>query len=327
MAMFRGVLFFSVLLLGSVVWGDRDGLQMPQLLQPQALVAAARGNHVNVVKELLKHPELNVNVVDEEGDTALVVASRAGFKRIVKLLLSHPDIDPNKPTQEGLAPLHLAAAPDVGYFYHDHRADQEGWLRKQANNAKYFYALLNGHPGVVELLLQHEKTNANVLDENSATPLIKAFGPGTMVTRKASIEKLLEADGVDVNAVATFDLDEALGIPNKGTALMAAIVTHHFAVALPLCHGCSKVSHPLWWILGKVHVKHLLGSIKKLLKHPDLDIDKKVEGATLDVLKFSQSIEDHIVKNSDWSTPEGIARLKSEAKKLRNLLSAHGAAT
>ncbi len=332
-------------------WADWDpGAVDPKLAKAlgakevEALIEATRENNVKRVKKLLKNGNLDVNGVYDD-DTALTAAAERGLKRIVKLLLGHPNIDPNKAAEDGRTPLHLATAPGIDYFENAlSEAQATGSVRQLYHAIKYLYALLNGYHAVVELLLQHEKTNINAVDEYGRTPLIDAFSP-PIVIKKASAKKLLEADGIDVNAVADVIRglyeetdDKAM---RRGTALVAAIATHHYAMALPLYRGHEEQKRtwrrPILWALGEAQVNRMLSNIKKLLSHPDLDINKGLingdrehadtdaASLSLGVLNFSRSLEAHIAKDFDWSTPESIERLKHEAKKLRNLLAQHGA--
>ena len=73
------------------------------------LIWAVDANQLEVVKELLKKPGINVNTRGFLGATALSRACRRGNNEIVSLLLSHPDIDANIPNGKLQYPLHFAA--------------------------------------------------------------------------------------------------------------------------------------------------------------------------------------------------------------------------
>eukprot|EP00010_Vexillifera_abyssalis_P009168 CAMPEP_0201545946 /NCGR_PEP_ID=MMETSP0173_2-20130828/2353_1 /ASSEMBLY_ACC=CAM_ASM_000268 /TAXON_ID=218659 /ORGANISM="Vexillifera sp., Strain DIVA3 564/2" /LENGTH=181 /DNA_ID=CAMNT_0047954497 /DNA_START=20 /DNA_END=565 /DNA_ORIENTATION=+ len=63
------------------------------------LYAASKNNQVQVVKLLLKHPEIDVNKahgLDEYWETPLCVASSNNHVEVVKMLLKHHKIDVNK---------------------------------------------------------------------------------------------------------------------------------------------------------------------------------------------------------------------------------------
>ena len=73
------------------------------------LIWAVDADQLEVVKELLKKPGINVNTRGFLGATALSRACRRGNNEIVSLLLSHPDIDANIPNGKLQYPLHFAA--------------------------------------------------------------------------------------------------------------------------------------------------------------------------------------------------------------------------
>ena len=65
---------------GSDLSIDYDGRQ---------LVAAARANNIEKVRVQLKENNVNVDAIDEVGDTALHVAASKGLSRMVRYLLLH----------------------------------------------------------------------------------------------------------------------------------------------------------------------------------------------------------------------------------------------
>ena len=70
------------------------------------LCGACRTGDIEVVEEILNTRVININVVDTDvGDTALILAVRNGHLNVVKRLLQHPDVDVNAPGTRGLTPL------------------------------------------------------------------------------------------------------------------------------------------------------------------------------------------------------------------------------
>merc|ERR1719450_1430535 len=66
-------------------------------------------NQPDIVKILLKQPNIEVNAVDVDGHTALIWAADKGNVEVANHLLSHPNIDPNLQDFEGLSALICAA--------------------------------------------------------------------------------------------------------------------------------------------------------------------------------------------------------------------------
>ena len=74
----------------------------------QQLHDAAEGGHVSEVSFLLRdHPEINVNWAIEHQMTPLHTASCNGHDEVVKLLLAHPMIQVNVKSGDGGTPLCL----------------------------------------------------------------------------------------------------------------------------------------------------------------------------------------------------------------------------
>ena len=73
-----------------------------------ALVLAARNNRLNVVQALLKVPDINVNIQDQNGATALLWAVDRDNLDIVQALLGARDINVNIQDQDGFTALLVA---------------------------------------------------------------------------------------------------------------------------------------------------------------------------------------------------------------------------
>lgn len=88
------------------------------------LISAVRADDIKQVARLLAE-DANINVQDEDGNTALAVGARIGNVRTIKLLLAHhPSI--NKINFIGLTPLHQAVMRghiEVAKLLLDHGAD------------------------------------------------------------------------------------------------------------------------------------------------------------------------------------------------------------
>jgi len=73
-----------------------------------ALMLAVIRNHPRVVSALLRHPDIDPNIVDINGMTALMFAIMKDYPQMTRLLLQHPKIDPNRADRGGKTPLRLA---------------------------------------------------------------------------------------------------------------------------------------------------------------------------------------------------------------------------
>ncbi|CAG8485309.1 4127_t:CDS:2 [Acaulospora morrowiae] len=130
------------------------------------LMIAASLDYVDAVKCLLKNPNVNIDLRDEQGETALFQAASAGNAEVVKVLLKNyaiVDLSDN----HGLSPLSIAAC--------------------------------NGHTYVCRMLLDRGKANINQKDETGKTALAHAAHKGHSQT----VETLLSR-GADFNITDKF---------------------------------------------------------------------------------------------------------------------------
>lgn len=86
---------------------------------------ATINGHSNVVSELLKHKDINVNLKNGHGYTTLHMATGKKNDQLVEAFIEHKRIDVNALNVFGQTPLDIAA--------------------------------LNGHSNVVKVLLEHDK--------------------------------------------------------------------------------------------------------------------------------------------------------------------------
>ena len=71
--------------------GNSHSFHSPSVL----LIRAARDGKLQDVRDLLQKGEANINVTDEDGNTALMVALQARHTEIAVELLKHKNLDVN----------------------------------------------------------------------------------------------------------------------------------------------------------------------------------------------------------------------------------------
>ncbi|MCK4650728.1 ankyrin repeat domain-containing protein [Candidatus Babeliales bacterium] len=114
-------------------------VQDNNFLNTNILIQASNNNNTEIVKLLLNNPYINVNTKDNYNNTALMYAVKNGFTKIVTLLLKHPDINLNTQNNQGFTPLIIAAN--------------------------------NTNVEIVELLLQHPNINIAIKNNKNQTAL------------------------------------------------------------------------------------------------------------------------------------------------------------
>ena len=160
----------------------------------------------NGAVELLSHgvrvdvgPGADVNLQDEDGDTALRYAAFKGAWRCVKVLLAHHRVDVNLSNNIGRTPLHGAVTGHIGHVkcvklllqapgIKINKVDIEGCT-------PLVFAANFGKPECLKLLLQADGIAVNKADEDGDNPLANAANQG----RSKCIKVLLEDTRVNVN--------------------------------------------------------------------------------------------------------------------------------
>ena len=184
------------------------------------LINAARDGHTAIVERLLAAEGIDVNGVDEDGNTALILAADEGHTDIVELLLAVPGIDVNanpgetaliKAASEGhtdIAEL-LLAVPGINV----NAADWEGataltWAAEYSaaivellldhpdidvSDGAFIMAAEAGSMAIIRYRMLHDHPGIDVSNE----ALIHAAASGNT----AIVELLLAVPGIDLNAL------------------------------------------------------------------------------------------------------------------------------
>jgi hypothetical protein len=159
-----------------------------------ALHLASRGGHVDVVKALLQHPNIDVNLHDEEGRTALSLAASSGNIDIVNLLLDLKDVDTNAVDKDGYSPLSLASLHgnyEVVRILLQHGANIN--LAGNDGRTPLHCATHQGHLSIVEFLVRHPDVQINIENAEGWTPLTEAVLEG----HAEVVRLLLQQDNID----------------------------------------------------------------------------------------------------------------------------------
>jgi len=91
---FQAISFLGFVLLVSsfFVTGCSSARHASHSQETEALFAAVRAGNPDTVKALLTSPDVDVNAVDEHGNTPLIEAARLGHDKVTTaLLLAHAD--------------------------------------------------------------------------------------------------------------------------------------------------------------------------------------------------------------------------------------------
>lgn len=201
-----------------------------------ALFVAAKNNRREICELLLKDPSINVNLSDDEARTPLFIAAHEDHDRIVTALLEHPEIDANAADNFSRTPLFIAvdkehsdsvklllARDDVDVNARGHDAMRAGAKLVVGKVKAKVGAALDGDSdpdepelpigsdgltplqfackhgrgrGVVNLLLEDERTEVNSRDAGGKTALHMAASG----LHESKVTALLTHSKIDVEA-------------------------------------------------------------------------------------------------------------------------------
>lgn len=196
-----------------------------------ALIMASFLGHLDVVRELLKHDEVEANVLSEEGITALMGACLTGHLDIVRELLKHDKVDANVCAAHGPPALMMASLKghmDVlrELLKHD-KVDVN--TKIEQGHTVLMVACNTGLVDVVRELVNHNKLDVNAKNELGFTSLMIASAQGHLEV----VLELLKHDKVEVNA----------GDSRGFTAVMIASFKGHMDVVRELVkHDIANAS-------------------------------------------------------------------------------------
>ena len=261
---------------------------------------AAEGGRASEVSSLLRdHPEINVNHSNDTLQrTALHIASLNGREEVVKRLLAHPDINVNVRDRGGLTPIsfgcYYGQVSVVRELLKDPRVDIT--LEDNDGCTPLWNASCNGYYEVIEWLIASGRDLGNIKNKigkygdgkdytaleiarsrggTEVVSLLERFMANPTLTRHELRVKLRFPDelAAEVFALTVFLCDDLLQLkPASGPADAAA--TRFFTIA-------SKLPMELQMIL----CHRAVGSLKQNILHKDSEISFKSLARILLVIK------------------------------------------
>jgi uncharacterized protein len=146
---------------------------------------AIRNDNAGTLSELLARG-FDPNTRDAKGNSGLTVAMQENSPKTAKLLLSQPALDLDALNQAGESALMMAAlkgnlAGAQGLLARGAKVDQTGW-------SALHYAAAGTEPKVVSLLLERGAT-VDALSPNGTTPLMMAAQYGSEDSVKLLVDK------------------------------------------------------------------------------------------------------------------------------------------
>lgn len=149
-----------------------------------ALHFACERNCPLIVRALLKHPNIEVNKVDEYNSVPLATACCRNYKSVIMDFLMHPDIQLTLQDNYGYIPLHIACVEImkdtdiiqmlIGHQQQKHRISQLNIRDWHDRTALHIACHYTNHAAVVEILKHVTVIDINATDEDGRTALCNA---------------------------------------------------------------------------------------------------------------------------------------------------------
>ena len=256
------------------------------------LMTACKMGHLEAVRELLKNPDIEVNVENDDDWTALMFGVIEGHLEIVKELLKHPDINPNIDNDnDNFTALHLAC---------------------KKKNVE-----------IVKELLKHPKTDLNAVDDFGNPPIYYAFMKNSYDIILAMLEYTGYLSIVTTSGVITLKNGETIleyAINKKNIEILKGLLKYPEIVQIFNTENKDGLT-PLM-LTCKLNQ---LEFVNELVKHPKIDLNYHNDqgfvalhyASSMDAIECAKILTnagaDVSIKNDDWLTPLNLA--KSEGMK------------
>ncbi len=211
-----------------------------------ALIHAARGGHDSTVSALLGRQDLDVNFSNKEGSTALILAAKGGhaaaLTAVVAALLGRPDLNVNVADKDGNTALMLAARGG-------HKPTVEALLGRpdldvnvadKDGNTALLLAARESHDSTVAALLGRTDLDVNVVNKDGNTALIRAAHDG----RDSMVTALLGRPDLDVNAADKFGDTALIRAAKEGRAAVVSALLGRTELAVNVAdrHGNTALT-------------------------------------------------------------------------------------
>ena len=230
------------------------GVNVNQTFSPDNVVPlhfACMAGYVGAVRQLLALPQIQVNAATSQGSSSLYLACAEQKAEVVEELLRHPDVDVNLMVN---ARFPLDAAVHMGNSVIVALLLQHPAINVNAVGAlgtSLIHAVVGGRAEVLWQLLQHPGVQVNALDPYGRTSLVIAGNQGA----SGLVAELLRHVDIDVNYEMPGDCLSALReAALQGNTAIVAMLLQHPAIQVNAAgiEGASPLS--LASAKGHVHV-------------------------------------------------------------------------
>lgn len=196
------------------IFSENQGSSSKENDLNEQLLSAAQNGHIEKVEKLLKRTEINVNCIDQNGNTPLHLATEKGHLEVVNELLKISNIDvnaKNKDESKLVYPVHMGDNPMRGNL--------------KVGKTALHLAVIGGNVALVKILVNNSKVDVNAKDKYGISPLCIAVKENKLEIT----EILLNHSAIDVNVIDVCNDHFSLLhiVSEKGNTEMAKALLKH----------------------------------------------------------------------------------------------------
>ena len=238
-------------------------------------------NHLSILRLLLEHPSIDVNLACNEGVNALYLAVSKGNIEAVKVLLADQRVDVNCRDKNQNTPLTIAAQkPDNIDIFKLLLAEQRvdvNWVGVASHHGDMTALMLaswNSNVEATKLLLDDPRVDVNWVDSSGRTVLLRLVASPCAKSNLQVLELFLAHPRVDVNFKC--------GPPLPPTILFGTVAFCNDVEVVKLILAeprftSANVADEMngFTAVSVAMAEGKWGVLKELVHHPSIDLDLK----------------------------------------------------
>ncbi len=239
-----------------------------------ALMRAAQERNTEIVELLLEKPNIDVNTKNHDGSTALTIAALNGYKEIVKMLLRHPNINVNLQNIDGFTALMNSILSFDNVGTQGMNETQVFMLELNKLLYKDIKSTQQDRRKIVELLLKRPNIEVNTKDSSGDAALslaVKANDIGT-------VELLLKHPKININTQNNTGHTPLMIASAGGREEIVNSLLKHPNIDVNV--KCKNGATALMYAIARERNK----IVELLLKHPKIYVNTKVATSSVSVV-------------------------------------------
>jgi len=298
----------TTLLIWAITSGDKEvynyvlennkeiNVNLVDINNRSALIWAIKKKNRDVIKKLLKYPDIDVNLSDKYGNTPLLLAAIHNDAYTLNELLTKFKVDVNIKNNFGNTPLIIASDKKFSEIAKMLLQNEEVDVNACNNNkiTALMYAVFKECDEIIYEIMKHPKLNINAVDNKGNSILMLASKKGNLKL----IKSILEIPNIDINLCNSDNKTALMYTIEKNEPKAMTLLLQQKGIMVNTVDNLGDT--PLTAYI-KMNAKLKMDSLKTILKCKEIDInipdkdlrtplivacEKNVEQAVKQILKM-----------------------------------------